>query len=345
MTSIQSVPFIVCAVSVHHSLIKEDLIKLFANPTVLEQQLEWKVIDDHGREEEGVGTGVLRDILATFWQRMFSSLTVGDVVKVPCIRHDQQKTEWEAIGRVLVYGFQYAEYIPICLSPVFLASCLYGEESITKEELLTSFSYYVTADEREVLTKCLSGELDCQDDDLIELLSSYKCFKLPTKDNIKALLVELAHQEIIQKPRYVAHCWAPIISALKTHPNFCNVQSINELFLGMKPNAKKVIKALHPEIRNESEQQSFDFLKKFIKSLDPSSLKGFLKFVTGSDVLLKDQKISISFYLVDGLGRRPIAHTCGPLLEVPCTYQSYNELAEEFTNIMREKEAWTFNIV
>ena len=198
---------------------------------------------------------------------------------------------------------------------------------------------------REVLTKCLLGELDCQDDDVIELLSSYKCFKLPTKDNIKALLVELAHQEIIPKPRYVAHCWAPIISALKTHPNFCNVQSINELFLGMKPNAKKVIKALHPEIRNESEQQSFDFLKKFIKSLDPSSLKGFLKFVTGSDVLLKDQKISISFYLVDGLGRRPVAHTCGPLLEVPCTYQSYNELAEEFTNIMREKEAWTFSIV
>ena len=76
----------------------------------------------------------------------------------------------------------------------------------------------------------------------------------------------------------------------------------------MKPNAKKVIKALHPEIRNESEQQSFDFLKKFIKSLDPSSLKGFLKFVTGSDVLLKDQKISISFYMVDGLERRPVAH-------------------------------------
>ena len=62
-------------------------------------------------------------------------------------------------------------------------------------------------------------------------------------------------------------------------------------------------------------------------------------------MLLKDQKISISFYLVDGLGRRPIAHTCGSLLEVPCTYQSYNELDEEFTNIKREKEAWTFNIV
>ena len=195
-------------------------MKLFADPTVLEQQLDWRVMDDHGREAEGVRSGVQRDILATFWQRIFSSLTVGDLDKVPCIWHDHQKTEWKAICCVLVYGFQFAGYVPISLSPVFLASCFYGEESITKEDLLTSFSYYVTADDREVLTKCLSGELHCQDDDLLELLSSFKCFKLPTKDNIKVLLVELAHQEIIQKPRYVAQCWAPIISTLKSHPNF-----------------------------------------------------------------------------------------------------------------------------
>lgn len=153
--------------------------------------------------------------------------------------------------------------------------------------------------------------------------------------------MELAHQEIIQKPRYVAQCWPPIINSLKSDLHFCSVKSIKELFLDLSPNAK----ALQPKTNNESEKQSFEFLKQFIKSLDRSSLKGFLKFVTGSDVLLKDQKISVAFYLVDGLARRPIAHTCGPLLEVPCTYQSYNELAEEFTSIMREKEGWTFNIV
>ena len=327
-------------VNVHRSLIQEDLIKLFADPTVLQQELDWRVIDNCGRQEEGVGSGVQRDILATFWQGIFAALTVGDVEKAPCIRHDHQKTEWEAICRVLVYGFCFAGYIPICL-----ASCIFGEESISKEDLLTSFMYYVTADDREVLTKCLSGDFDCQDDDLLELLSSYKCFKLPSKDNIKVLLMELAHQEIIQKPRYVAQCWSPIISALKSDPPFCSVKSIKELFLDLSPNAKKVIKALHPGVKSESEKQSFEFLKQFIKSLDRSSLKGFLKFVTGSDVLLKDQKISVAFYVVDGSERRPIAHTCGPLLELPCTYQLYNELVEEFTSIMREKERRTFNIV
>lgn len=332
-------------VNVHRSLIKEDLIKLLADPTVLQQELDWRVIDNHGRQEEGVGSGVQRDILATFWPGIFSSLTLRDVEKVPCIRHDHQKTEWEAICRVLVYGYRFAGYVPICLSSVFLASCIYGEESISKEVLLTLFMYYVTAYDREVLTKCLSGDLDCQDDDLLEFLSSYKSFKLPNKDNLKVLLMELAHQEIIQKPRYVAQCWSPIIISLKSDLHFCCVKSIKELFLDLSPNAKKVIKALQPKANNESKKESFDFQRQFIKSLDRSSLKGFLKFVTGSDVLLKDQKISVAFYVVDGLARRPIAHTCGPLLEVPCTYQSYNELAEEFTNIMREKEEWTFNIV
>ena len=35
-----------------------------------------------------------------------------------------------------------------------------------------------------------------------------------------------------------------------------------------------------------------------------------------------------------GLGRAPIAHTCGPVLELPSTYCSYNELRGEFTNLL-----------
>ena len=43
-------------------------------------------------------------------------------------------------------------------------------------------------------------------------------------------------------------------------------------------------------------------------------------------------------YSLDGAFRGPIAHTGGPVLEVPITYQSYNELAEEFDNLISNKE-------
>ena len=45
-------------VNVHCSLVKEDLIKLFADPTVLQQELDWRNIDNYGRQEEGVASAV-----------------------------------------------------------------------------------------------------------------------------------------------------------------------------------------------------------------------------------------------------------------------------------------------
>ena len=59
-------------------------------------------------------------------------------------------------------------------------------------------------------------------------------------------------------------------------------------------------------------------IKKFVGSLDAPSFKIFLKFVTGSSVLITDQ-ISISLVATEGLARRPITHTCGPTLEIPWT--------------------------
>ena len=67
------------------------------------QVKSFKVIDERGQLEEGEGVGVKRDVIATFWQQLFASASLGDKEKVPCIRHDFQKSEWQAIARILVY--------------------------------------------------------------------------------------------------------------------------------------------------------------------------------------------------------------------------------------------------
>ena len=96
---------------VHRTHLRDELTELFSDPEILQETIEWRLIDDHGREEEGVRAGVQRHIFSTFWQTVFCSYTLGDVEKVPCIRHDLQKSQWEAIGRVLTYGFKYCSYI------------------------------------------------------------------------------------------------------------------------------------------------------------------------------------------------------------------------------------------
>ena len=333
-------------VIVHRSMIRHDIIDVFKDPEILKHRLNITVINANGYPEKGEGAGVLRDVLTNFWHEFFISLSAGGTEKTPHIRHDLQKPEWQAIARVLVFGYEKAKYFPVQLSQFFILCCLFGEESLGKESLLQAYRCYVPADDREILDKVQSCELDPNDEDLLEFLSSNKCYKAPTKENIASIVLELAHQELIQKPRYITNCWSPILKTLQNDANsiFSTPQQVEQLYEEKQPTAKKVNKLFIASVSTDAERQSLDFLKRYVKSLEKKALERFLHFLTGSDVLTCDS-IEITFTTLHGFSRRPIAHTCGPTLELPTTYECFAELAEEFTSIMRESTSWSFDIV
>jgi hypothetical protein len=198
-----------------------------------------KVINERGEVEQGEGRGVFRDIITEFWNLIFISAAVGASEKVPAIRHDFQSEEWEAIARILVYGYIRESYIPIQLSPAFLSLCLFGESSITKSFLLESFKAYLSMGEKEIVNDVLSGNLNPMDEEVLDFLSTYKCFKTPNEKTFENIVWELAHQEIIQKPRYIANCWAPIVSILKSYLPLQSPDNIVSLFGEKKPNGEK----------------------------------------------------------------------------------------------------------
>jgi hypothetical protein len=78
--------------------------------------------------------------------------------------------------------------------------------------------------------------------------------------------------------------------------------------------------------------------------LTDGALSAFLQYTTGSDIIICDI-LEVTFVSVDVLARRPIAHACTPSLELPSTYQSFNELSEEFCSLLRERGFWEFDIV
>ena len=125
---------------------------------------------------------------------------------------------------------------------------------------------------------------------------------------------------------------------------FQTKNGLQHLYDEKRPTARKVIHLLKGEPTNDAERSCFDHLKRYIRSLPCNLLHIFLQFLTGSDMIAVEH-IQISFNQLDGLSRRPVARTCVPLLELPSTYQSYNELAEEFGNLLPDKESWAFNIV
>ena len=82
------------------------------------------------------------------------------------------------------------------------------------------------------------------------------------------------------------------------------------------PLPKMILKLIKSQPATDQERQCLDHLKKYIRSLQEKSLSLFLQFITGSDIISCDT-IEVAFSALDGASRRPVAHTCGPLLEIP----------------------------
>lgn len=84
-------------------------------------------------------------------------------------------------------------------------------------------------------------------------------------------------------------------------------------------------------------------MQRYIRGLDNGKLIQFIRFTTASDVLITN-KLEVTFTKFECAACRPIAHTCGPLLELPSTYCNFVELREQFNNIL-EKDIWEMDIV
>ena len=75
------------------------------------------------------------------------------------------------------------------------------------------------------------------------------------------------------------------------------------------------------------------------------SLRRFLRFTTGSSVLFNN-RISVTFNSLSGLARRPIAHTCDSIIELPSKYVTYPEFEREFTAVLADDDhAWQMDSV
>lgn len=49
-------------VVIHRAIIKEDLIRVFKDPDVVHYNIDVTLIGNNGKEEEGKGVGVFRDV-------------------------------------------------------------------------------------------------------------------------------------------------------------------------------------------------------------------------------------------------------------------------------------------
>ena len=255
---------------------------------------------------------------------------------------------------IIIVGHQDLGYFPVMLSKAFVICAMFGEKAVSEDTLLESFNEYLAPSEKQVVREALqrtdeewnlddTADEDQKDEELLDLLERFGCRKFPTKENIMSLILEVAHKEIIQKPQYVADCWDGVFKEALTKGNLSTLEGVCSVYQSLEPTTKKVLGMLHAAPKTNAERSALDYFKRFIRGLDIHQLKCLLMFITGADVICVT-KLEINFTKLEGLARRPIAHVCGCVLELPSTYDSYTEFRSEFTNVLA-KEKWQNDIM
>ena len=175
--------------------------------------------------------------------------------------------------------------------------------------------------------------------DLTMLLSCYGSRKRPSPATLKCQLCDIAKYEQQIKPM-AAIC--AMNSGIPSCENpFWESFSIDELYslyLSLSATPAKVLSIfVEPLQENSNQARVFEYLQQFIGNMRMDEIRRFLRFTTGSSVLITE-KIVVTFNALSEISRRPIAHTCSCVLELPSTYQSFLDFEQEFAAVLADDD-------
>ena len=257
-------------------------------------------------------------------------------------------TIFPIIGRIVSHGYLACGILPVCIALPPLISMVLGPTVTIPASIITeSFADYISDIERNTLKAALDSKAPFTSAlraDLLNILSRFGCRQMPTPSNLHNLVEQVALYEFCAKP---ATALALIHSGIPlTHKPFWEQKSaldVHTLFYDMTVTPSKVLSMLEFEdATNELELRVCSYLTTMIGNMQVGELTLFLRFVTGVSVCIVP-KIKVEFSALSGFGRRPLAHTCDSILELPTAYTNYEDFYGDFKAIFdmtKENFSW-----
>ncbi len=182
---------------------------------------------------------------------------------------------------------------------------------------------------------------------LINLLSRLGCVDVPTRTNIKQLVVEVARH--LRTKRCLGQLYTMASGVPIPLVEFWKQLTIEQLFgvyKAMNATPSKVLAIIEepddPDDMNMAQAKALSFLKTFVANSNPDDLRVLLRFITGSSVMI-DFPIKVVFNNLTGFGRRVIAHTCDCTVEFPSSYETYPEFQLELVKLLSSDFSWTMD--
>ena len=313
----------VTTIEVSRENIYADMINRFTKRNVLANQV---VI--HFTDENAVGDGVSRDAFSAFFESLYGKMD-GYFEKIPTAKIPED--ELEIVGKIIHHGYIQYGMIPSRLS----RSCFkyYLFETISDEELITSFFNFVTPLEAERIKNFTSNDTQS----IMDILFEYSIFEIPTTENVMKLVLKAAKMAIIRQPCYYM---MSIVRGMGFFWKKLSPPMINSLFESLTPTHERLINCLEPCECNAQDQKITTWFHRYIRSCSSEQLEKLLRFITASSSLPRDTKIKIQFVNQPPKYLRPHAQTCFKILLIPRQYASFTQLYENFNFYMAHSEYW-----
>ena len=328
--------------TIERNSVFKDVVRLYNDDDVIIR--EYPLFIEYKSEQAVDDGGVQRDMFTAFWEMAYSYLFEGAKILTPMINPGLDLTIFPVLGRITSHCYLACGILPTRIALPSLIGIILGPAvSIPEIILKEAFSDYISEVECATLKNALSFTVDFPlnvKEEVIDILSRFGCRQVPTPTNLLNLIVEVARYEFCTKPAAaisLIHSGFPEIHKLFWSSK--SASDIYNLYCRLTVTRPKVLALLKfPDFCSSEHMRISGYLKTMIGNMQQNELRLFLRFVTGASVCIVP-KISIEFNGLTGLGRRPIAHTCDALLELPVAYINYEDFYGDFKSIFETESS------
>ena len=323
-----------------------DVIQLYENFERLRNEFPFRIaFDDENAWDSG---GVSRDLFSGFWKCAFDKFFDGSGNLVPATHPNVDMGLFPFLGRILSHGYLVSGFLPVHVAFPVLAAVLLGpticiKDSVLTESFIDHLSCYDASILKDAFLECGRG---CSNfspivrSKLLALLGNFGCRQIPSPAMLMSIISSIAKHEFFIKPSAAIYSMHGGIPSTQDFWKGTELDHLLQIYKASNSSASNVLQVLEePPFSDELQSSIYGYLLQYIGNMQPHDVRKFLRFVTGSSALIVD-KISITFNGLSGVARRPIAHTCSCVLELPVSYSTYIEFSCEFDQILSSEMSW-----
>ena len=258
------------------------------------------------------GDGLGRESFSCFMDEFLIKLCEGFREFVPIVQPEFGVDELSTVGTIFYHFFSDFGVFPFQLS---LAAVINGFSGHVSDDILVeSFLSFIPQNESRVLRNALCNKKFAHMD-IVRVMSNHVSRINPTQSNLKDLVVKVAKSELITKPFVAFMAFKESFSGFFDH---FGEMGITSLYKVATPTAANVMDyLLFDEPVNQQEDKTFHWLESYLRDLELEMPVSFLRFSTGSGMILPGHQIAVHSDVMPEEASAPKAKTCIKALTVP----------------------------